>query len=311
MEWLNYHHLLYFWTVAKQGSIARACEKLRLAQPTISGQLRQLEENLGEKLFIKQGRSLTMTDIGQLVYQYADEIFGLGRELQDVLKGHPRGRTLRLRAGVSDMVPKLIAYRVLEPVLTGGDLVRIACDEDTPDHLLAKLAEHQLDVVISDAPATSAASVKAFSHLLGACEVSLFAERKLASRCRKKFPACLEAAPFLLPMEGSSLRRSLDQWFDSENIHPRLVGEFKDGALMKAFGAAGMGIFAAPSAIEKEISTHYQVAVLGRLDSVIERFYAISLERRLKNPAVANIANAARERLFGKIASHHFPQASH
>jgi LysR family transcriptional activator of nhaA len=298
MEWLNYHHLLYFWAVAKERSIARACEKLRLAQPTISGQLRLLEESLGEKLFTKAGRGLALTDVGQVVYRYADEIFGLGRELQDVLKGRPRGRPLRLLVGVSDLVPKLIAYRILHPALEMSEPVQIVCDEDTPDRLLAALAEHRLDVVLSDAPITSMIPVKAFNHLLGSCGVTLFAAPQLASRYRKNFPAYLDGAPFLLPMEGSSLRRSMEQWFDSENIRPNLVGEFKDGALMKTFGQAGAGVFAAPSAIEKEIREHYRVVIVGKIDSIVERFYAISVERKLKHPAVVTISQAARGELF-------------
>jgi LysR family transcriptional regulator, transcriptional activator of nhaA len=298
MEWLNYHHLLYFWTVAKEGSIALACEKLRLAQPTISGQLRQLEEALGEKLFTKAGRGLAMTDTGQVVYRYADEIFGLGRELQDVLKGRPRGRPLRLLVGVSDMVPKLIAYRILRPALEMSEPVQLVCDEDTPERLLAALGEHRLDVVLSDAPITSMIPVKAFNHLLGTCPVTLFAAPKLAARYRKDFPACLDAAPFLLPLEGSSLRRAMEKWFDSENIRPNLAGEFKDGALMKTFGQAGAGIFAAPSAIESEIRDHYKVVPMGQIDAVAEHFYAISVERKVKHPAVVTICETARTHLF-------------
>lgn len=301
MEWLNYHHLLYFWTVAREGSIAKACEKLRLAQPTISGQLRQLEESLGEKLFTRSGRRLALTEVGQVVYRYADEIFGLGRELQDVLKGRPRGRPLRLLVGVSDLVPKLITYRVLRPALEMTEAVQLVCEEDTPDRLLAALADHRLDVVLSDTPVTSNIPVKAFNHLLGSCDVTLFAEPKLARTYRKNFPVCLDHAPFLLPMEGSSLRRSLDQWFDSERIHPKLVGEFKDRALMKAFGSAGAGIFAAPSAIETEVRQRYSVAAIGRIDSITERFYAISVDRKLKHPAVITITEAARQQLFPAV----------
>jgi LysR family transcriptional activator of nhaA len=298
MEWMNYHHLLYFWTVAKEGSIARACERLRLAQPTISGQLRQFEEALGEKLFRKAGRGLAMTDVGQVVYRYADEIFGLGRELQDVLKGRPRGRPLRLFAGVSDSIPKLIAYRVLQPVLAMPEQVQLICDEDSSERLLSELAEHRLDVVLSDTPVTSATPVKAFNHLLGTCSVTLFAAPEVAPRYRQRFPACLDGAPFLLPSQGSNLRRSLDQWMDTENIRPTVIGEFKDSALLKTFGEAGAGIFCAPSAIEKEIRSHYKVGVVGRVDSVTERFYAISVERKLKHPAVVMICNAARDVLF-------------
>ena len=299
MEWLNYHHLLYFWTVAREGSIARACEKLRLAQPTISGQLRALEDTLGEKLFTKAGRGLAMTDTGRIVYRYADEIFGLGRELQDVLKGRPQGRPLRLLAGVSDLVPKLIAHRILKPALDMTESVQLVCDEDTPERLLVALAEHRLDVVLSDAPVTSAMPIKAFNHHLGSCGVTLFAAAKVAGRYRKNYPASLDGAPFLLPMEGTSLRRSLEQWFDSNNIRPKVVGEFKDRALMKAFAESGAGIFADPSAIEEEIRDHYRVEVIDQIPSIKEHFYAISVERKIKHPAVVTICEAARENLFG------------
>ena len=298
MEWLNYHHLLYFWTVAKEGSIARACEKLRLAQPTISGQLRLLEDTLGEKLFVKQGRGLAMTEVGQVVYRYAEEIFGLGRELQDVLKGRPRGRPLRLLAGVSDLIPKLIAYRVLRPALDMSEPVQIICDEGPPEHLLAELAEHRMDVVLSDAPIPPTVRVKAYNHLLGTSTASIFATPQLAARYRKHFPACLDGAPFLLPMNESSLRRPLEQWFEAENIRPAVIGEFKDRALMTTFGQAGAGIFAAPTAIEKEIREQHGVVSVGRIDSIVERFYAISAERKLKHPAVVTISDAAREKLF-------------
>jgi LysR family transcriptional activator of nhaA len=302
MEWLNYHHLLYFHTVAKEGSIARACDKLLVAQPTVSGQIRMLEESLGEKLFTRAGRGLALTEVGRVVYRYADEIFGIGRELQDVLKGRPRGRPLRLMAGVSDLVPKFIAYRVLAPALQMQEPVQIFCNEDTSERLLADLAEHKLDVVIADAPVSSMVRVKAFNHLLGSCPAALFAAPALAAAYRKGFPACLDGAPFLLPMEGSSLRRSLDQWFDDGGIRPRIVGEFKDSALMKTFGEGGAGIFAAPTAIEKEVRGHYGVVRLGRIDSVVERFYAISVERKIKHPAVLRISEAARDDLFSSPA---------
>ena len=298
MEWLNYHHLLYFWTVAREGSIARACERLRLAQPTISGQLRQLEDSLGEKLFTRQGRGLALTEVGQVVYTYADEIFGLGRELQDVLKGRPRRRPLRLLVGISDLIPKLIAYRVLRPALEMPEPVQIVCDEGAPEHLLAELAEHRVDVVLSDAPIPPTTPVKAFNHLLGTSTATIFAAPQLAARYRKNFPASLDGAPFLIPMPASSLRRPLEQWFDAANIRPHVVGEFKDRALMTTFGQAGAGVFAAPTALVAEIRDHYKVSAIGRVDSIVERYYAISVERKLKHPAVVRISEAAREQLF-------------
>jgi LysR family transcriptional regulator, transcriptional activator of nhaA len=303
MEWLNYHHLLYFWTVAKEGSIARACEKLHLAQPTISGQLRVLEETLGEKLFRKQGRGLTLTEVGRVVYRYADEIFGLGRELQDVLKGRPRGRPLRLLVGVSDVIPKLIAYRVLQPVLTMAEPVQIVCDEGAPEHLIAELAEYRIDVVLSDAPIPPTVPVKAFNHLLGSSRVGVFAAPQLAAQCRKNFPGCLDGAPFLLPTQEATLRRPLEQWFDSNNIRPKVVGEFKDRSLMATFGQAGAGFFPGSSAIEKQMREHYAVLTVGRIDSILERFYAISMERRLKHPAVVIISEVAQEKLFANHSS--------
>ena len=263
MEWLNYHHLLYFWTVAREGSIAKACETLRLAQPTISGQMRALEETLGEKLFIKKGRGLALTEVGGVVYRYADEIFGLGRELQDVLKGRPQGRALRLRVGISDLVPKMIAYRIVQPALAMKEPVQLVCEEDSPERLLEELAEHRLDVVLSDAPITGMPRVKAFNHMLGSCGTTIVGAPALAVRYRKKFPASLDGAPWLLPLEGGNLRRSLDQWFESAGVRPNIVGEFKDSALMQTFGQAGAGLFAASSAIEKEITQHYKVAVVG------------------------------------------------
>jgi LysR family transcriptional regulator, transcriptional activator of nhaA len=298
VEWLNYHHLLYFWVVAKQGSIAKACTVLRLAQPTISGQLRMLEESLGEKLFQKAGRGLALTEVGQTVFQYADEIFGLGRELQDVLKNSPQGKPRRLMVGISDMVPKLIAYRILRPVLAMEHEVQLLCEEGASPQLLAELAEHRLDVVLSDVPVPPASRLRAFNHLLGSCGVTLFATKALASRYRKPFPQFLQGAPFLMPVEGSSLRQSLDQWLDASAIRPRIVGEFKDSALMKTFGSAGAGFFVTATAIEEEVRAHYNVRVLGRISTVRESFYAISVERRLKHPAVLKLCEAARDDLF-------------
>lgn len=299
MEWLNYHHLYYFWIVAKHGSIARAVEELRLAQPTISGQIKLLEDTLGEKLFVRAGRGLALTEVGQLTYRYASEIFSLGREFQDVLKGRPSaGRPVPFRVGVSDLVPKLIAYRILEPALQLSEPIQLVCREDAPEILLAELSNHQLDLVLADTAIPSTIRVKAYSHLLGSCGVLLFAARDMAAKYRRGFPHCLDGAPFLLPMEGSTLRRSLDQWFDQNQIRPRIVGEFQDSALLKTFGEAAAGIYPAPAAIEKEVRRHYTATVVGPAGEVSERFYALSVERKLKHPAVVAISEAARETLF-------------
>ena len=299
MEWLNYHHLLYFWVVACHGSVTRAAAELRLAQPTVSTQLRTLEEVLGEKLFARTGRRLVLTDVGRLVFRYADEIFGLGRELLETVKGRPTGQPMRLTVGIADAVPKLIAYRLLRPALTGAEPVRIVCREDKPDRLLAQLAAHGLDLVLSDAPIGPTTKVRAFNHLLGECGVTFFATPALARTCRRGFPRSLGGAPMLLPTDNTALRRSLDDWFESEDIRPRVASEFEDSALLMAFGQAGMGLFPAPSAIERQVRSQYGVVVVGRLDAVCERFYAISGERRLKHPAVVAISEAARQRVFG------------
>ncbi len=298
MEWLNYHHLLYFWMVAREGSIAQASKQLLLAQPTITGQIRALENTLGEKLFARSGRNLVLTEVGRLAYRYANEIFSLGRELTDVLKGRPAGRPVRLVVGVSDGLPKLIAYRLLQPALTLPEPVQIICHEDRPERLLAELATFGLDLVLTDAPVGPLVRVRAFSHLLGSCGVSLFATSSVAAGYRKGFPASLDGAPFLLPVENTTLRRSLEQWFEAQRIRPRVVGEFQDSALLKTFGEAGAGIFAGPTVTEKEVRRQYGVSVLGRIESVTERFYAISVERKLKHPAVVAIAEAARDQLF-------------
>jgi LysR family transcriptional activator of nhaA len=295
MEWLNYHHLYYFWTVAKEGTIVRACEKLRLAQPTISGQLRQFEESLGEKLFAKSGRNLVLTETGQVVYRYAEEIFSVGRELQDVLRGRPQGRPARFLVGVSDVMPKWIVFRVLEPVLRMREPVHLVCYEENTDELLNKLSAHHLDMVLTDAPVAAASRARAFNHELGSCGISFCGTPDLVVRFRKGFPRSLDGAPFLLPIEGSALRRSLEQWFDAHDVRPKIVGEFEDSALLKVFGQAGTGIFAVASAVEKDVRDHYGCGAIARTSEITERFYAISLERRIKHPAVAAISEGAHE----------------
>ncbi|TMB06577.1 MAG: LysR family transcriptional regulator [Deltaproteobacteria bacterium] len=285
--------------MACHGSVTRAAAELRLAQPTVSTQLRTLEAMLGEKLFARTGRRLVLTDVGRLVFRYADEIFGLGRELLETVKGRPTGQPMRLTVGIADAVPKLIAYRLLRPALAVAEPVRIICREDKPDRLLAELAIHELDLVLSDAPIGPTTKVRAFNHLLGECGVTFFGTPALARTRRRGFPRSLGGAPVLLPTDNTALRRSLDDWFESEDVRPRVMSEFEDSALLMAFGQAGMGLFPAPSAIERQVRSQYGVVVVGRLDAVCERFYAISGERRLKHPAVVAISEAARQRVFG------------
>lgn len=300
MEWLNYHHLLYFWTVVREGGVSRAAEKLRLAQPTISAQVRQLEEMVGDRLFDRQGRRLVLTETGRLVYQYADEIFGLGHELLEALKGRPSGgRPLTLTVGVANAVPKLIVHRLIQPALTGGVALRLLCREDSTESLLSKLATHALDVVIADIPAPPHIRVKAFSHLLGESGTAFFAAGALGRSLRRRFPHSLNRAPMLLPTSQNAMRRALDQWFDAQDIHPTVVGEFDDTALMKAFGQVGHAVFPAPTAIEEEVKRQYRVQVVGRVAAVRERYYAISAERRLKHPGVLAITATAKTDVFG------------
>jgi len=298
VEWLNYHHLLYFWTVAREGSIAKATKTLRLAQPTISGQIRVLESQLGEKLFQRSGRNLVLTEMGRVVYRYADEIFGIGRELLDTVKGRPTGRPLRLAVGLSDSVPKGIAHRLLEPALALESPIRVTCIEDRSDRLLAALALHELDLVITDAPMGPEVNVRAFHHLLGECGVEVFGVAKLAATHRRDFPRSLDGAPILLPTAGSTLRRSLDTWFERRGLRPRVVLECDDSALTTVFGQAGRGLFFAPSVIAHEVMRQHRVKRVGAIPELKERFYAISVERRLKHPAVVAITEAARAELF-------------
>lgn len=299
MEWLNYHHLHYFWLVVREGGLAPACERLRLAPSTLSGQLKSFEEAMGEKLLTREGRKLAPTEVGRMVYRYADEIFSLGRELMDVVRNRAPGRGLRLAVGIADVLPKLVVYRLLEPVRKLAQPVHIVCREGKPEPLLADLAIHKLDLVLADSPVGANSSVRAFHHLLGECGITFFARAPLAARYRRRFPQSLDGAPVLLPLEGSVMRRSLAQWFDAQGIRPNVVSEFEDGALLKAFGAAGDGVFPSPSVIEDEVRRQYGVQVVGRVEAVRERFYAVSHERRLKHPAVVAVCDAARERLFG------------
>ncbi len=300
MEWLNYHHLLYFWVVAREGGLVPAGRVLRLSHPTLSAQIHALEDRLGEKLFVKVGRKLQLTEMGRLVYDYAEEIFSLGHELLDAVRGRGSRRIDRLNVGVVDVVPKLIVKHLLQPVLDLPEPVRLVCHEDTHDRLLAGLALHSLDIVISDAPVPSGASVRAFNHLLGETQVSLFGAPELVRSLRKGFPASLEGAPMLLPLENSTLRRALNRWFERARVRPKVVAEFEDSALLKVFGADGLGVFPAPSVMEPDVKAQHGVALLARLEGVTEEFWAISMERRLENPAVVAMRDSARHALFSQ-----------
>ena len=276
--------------------MTKACKQLHLAQPTISGQIRALEDNLGEKLFDRVGRGLELTEMGQLVFKYSEQIFSTGAELLQAVRGNPMRRPLVV--GIADVVPKLIAYRLLEPARALPDPVRIVCREDSPEKLLAEMALHNLDIILSDAPIGANVRVKAFSHLLGETGVSFLATSKLAAKYRKGFPKSLNGAPMLLPSEETASRLALDQWFHVREIKPLIVGEFADSALMTIFGEAGDGIFPAPSALESQLKKQSGLQVIGRARELREKFYVISIERRLTHPAAIAISEGARTRLY-------------
>ncbi|MGR8919458.1 MAG: transcriptional activator NhaR [Gammaproteobacteria bacterium] len=295
MRHLNYNHLMYFWTVAREGTIARAAETLFLTPQTISGQLKLLEQAVGSPLFKRSGRRLVLTETGKLVRQYADEIFALGAELAQRVSGGGTDAPRTLNVGVVDSIAKLIACEVLEPALTED--AGIVCTEGGLDHLLAELAVLRLDLVISDRPLPPGLKVRAYNHALGGSGVSFFARPVLARRYAREFPHSLDGAPMLLPRGSSALRRRLDDWLDARGITPRVVAEFDDSALLKAFGAAGAGVFPAPTAIAERVEAMYGARSIGGAEGLGERYYAISPERRITHPAVLRITEAAARRL--------------
>ncbi|MGE3768301.1 MAG: LysR family transcriptional regulator, partial [Kofleriaceae bacterium] len=285
MEWLNYHHLQYFWMVAKHGSITRASVELRLAHPTISGQIHRLEQVLGVKLLVRSGRNLVLTDAGRVAFRYADEIFALGQEFQDTLKGRSTGQPLRLVVGVSDVIAKSIVHRILEPAFDLRDKVRVICREArSADAFMGDLAVHAIDVVLADAPAGPGTPVRTFSHPLGECGTSFFAAADLARTCRKQFPRSLAQVPIILPASDSTFRRALDEWFRSRDIRPEIVAELDDHALASVLAEKGIGVLAAPDVIAKELRQRYALQLVGRVKDIRQRFFAISVERKIKNP---------------------------
>lgn len=299
MDWLNYHHLLYFWLVATRGSVSRAAAELRLSPSTVSGQLRLLEAAVGEPLFVRAGRGLALTEAGRFVLRHADEIFSIGRSLQEALRGRPAGRPTVLQVGVADVVPKLVSQRLLAPALALPQPFLLVCREDRTERLVADLAAHELEVVITDAPVAPSLPIRAFNHLLGECTVEFFAIQALAERLRRGFPASLDGAPLLLPTRGTTLRRALDEWFSGLGVRPRVIAEIEDSALLKAFGQAGAGAFPAASAVSAEVQRQHRVRSIGRVDAIRERFYAVTLERRLSHPAVLALSASARTEVFG------------
>jgi LysR family transcriptional activator of nhaA len=294
MDWLNYHHLRYFWVVAREGGLARAAARLRVSQPSISAQIRELEQALGEKLFRREGRRNVPTDVGQLVLSYADEIFLLGEELLSNVKGRAPGRILRLHVGVVDSFPKLVTNQILDPVFGMDQAVHVICREGKLEDLLAQLATHRLDVVLADEPAVGLLNARTFTHRLGNSPISICAAPTLARSLRRGFPKSLHDAPALLPATNTSARRSLEKWFQAMRLKPRVLAEFEDLALMKAMAADGKGFIALPAAALAEAKGHYGFEPVGRAGNCQEQYYAITAERRIEHPAVAEITQRAR-----------------
>jgi LysR family transcriptional activator of nhaA len=299
-EPLNYHHLLYFWHVAREGSVAGAAARLRLSQATVSAQVNQLEERIGTPLFERVGRNLQLTETGRLTFEYAAEIFTLGEELQATLEGMPRDRPPRLVVGVADAIPKVMVGRLLEPILAVDPTMRLICREGSVQDLLAALALFRIDVVLADAPIAPGLKIKGFSHLLGETGLTFFAAGELLKRHPGRFPKRLDRAPFLAPGEGAVQRRLLEDWFERSEIRPTVRAEFDDSALLHAWGAKGIGFFAGPTSVEKEIREQFGVEVVGRDAGLRERIYAITPDRRLKHPAVVTLVEQARTVVFDR-----------
>jgi LysR family transcriptional activator of nhaA len=298
---LNYQHLLYFWSVVRTGSVTRAATELALSPPTVSAQLRTLEERLGEKLLEKSGRKLVPTEVGRVVFGFADQIFDVGRELLDALDQRPSQRPLRFNVGIDDVLPKEMAQRLLEPAMRMGQPVRICCREGTLDRLVGSLAMHELDVVLSDAPVSPTLSVRAYNHLLGSTGVSWMATPAIATSLRRNFPRSLDGVPMLLPTDDTAIRRTLDQWLEQQDVRPVLVGEFEDYALLREFARAGHGFAPVPMVQEAQFRREYGFQRVGAARPVTAQFFAISLERRVRHPAVAAVVAGARELFAASI----------
>lgn len=292
MDWLNYHHLLNFWMVAREGSVQQASAVLHVTPASVSVQVRQLERALGVKLFQKQGRGLALTELGQQVADYAEEIFATGRELMEMVKGRPLGRPMELRVGIRDVMPKIVAFQLLKPALELEQPIRLICEEGGMPELIADLAIHKLDVVLTDTALDPLYKVQAHSHRLGASEVIIVGTKELAKKYRKGFPSSLESAPFLLPTQTSVLRRQMDRWFSDLGLTPIVRGEFADSAMLKIAGRSGLGLFAIPELIEEDVNKLYGLARVGIASGVQEQFYAVSVERRIKHPGVLAIRQA-------------------
>lgn len=303
MASLNFKHLRYFWMVAKAGSVARAGEQLHLTPQSISGQLKALQDSLGVELFQRAGRGLELTESGRRILGYAEEIFALGDELLEAAREQPARKSVPFKVGIADSVPKMVAYRLVEPALRIEGPIRLTCREGRLAALLADLAVHRLDMVIADRPMPTNLNVRGYNHFLGESGMTVFGAGALVQGLAGGFPGMLDDAPFLLPGEDAAVRPRLMQWFEARRLRPRIVGEYDDSALLMAFGQAGAGLFVAPTAITGYVVEQFGVAAIGRIDSVVEQLFAITTERRLVHPAIIAISDNAQHEIFGKPAS--------
>ncbi len=307
MATINFKHLRYFWAVAKSGSIARASTQLHVTPQSISSQLAELEAALGTGLFRRVGRGLEMTDIGRRIVSYAEQIFGLEDELLAVVRDQGSRTALPFRIGIADSVPKSLTYRIVAPALHMAEAVRLFCKEGRLVALLADLSVHRLDMVIADRAMPTDLKVRAYNHLLGSSDVTVFGAEALVQTLKGTFPAVLDNAPFLLPGEEVAIRPALERWFEAQRVRPRIVGEFDDSALLKAFGQGGAGLFLAPTAIADYVCRQYDVRAVGRIESVIEQLYAITTERRMQHPAAVAISQAASREVFSAAGARSVP----
>jgi LysR family transcriptional regulator, transcriptional activator of nhaA len=307
MPRLNYRHLEYFWHVAREGGVTAASQILHVGQPAISAQIRKLEQALGEQLFDRSGRTMQLTEVGEVVYGYADDIFATGRDLTDAVRGLPGRGPVRLTVGVVDWIPKVMVHRLVMPALDEFEHLLLELTSGMPDALFAALAVNSYDLVLSDSPLPTTVDVQAYNHFLGECNVALMGTPELARQYREGFPESLADAPIIVSGLHSNLRRSLLRWYRDQGLEPRIVAEVSDSAVLKVFGQRGLGLFAVPTAVETDIARQYQVERIAVLGGVQERYYAISVERRIRNPAVAAITAAARSGLFVEDAAQDGP----
>ena len=294
MARLNYNHLYYFYAVATDGSIAKASQRLNLTPQTISSQITTFETQLGFDLFNRVGKRLQLSEKGRLVYSYANDIFQIGDELKSVLQTQEPARLQTLTVGITDVIPKTLAYQLLSPALSLDQAVRLICNEGDQESLLADLAMDKIDMILTDQPLQPGSQVKAHNYQLTSSGFTFFASESLALVCREGFPQSLSGQPFLLQGKKSAVRQRLSSWLEKQDIAPNIIAEFDDSALQKSFGQGGYGVFAAPTIIEQSIASQYQVEIIGRTQEVQEHYYATTLEHRLKHPAIVEIVNGGK-----------------